>query len=130
MCLLACALVPAAAFSQSVPTPPPVANHVLTILTVKPGVQMGDLAKVMPDEVRETVRLYLNGKIEQWYAMTEGRGVVFILNCATAQEAQAMMESLPLGKAQYADFKFTPLGPLTPLRYLLGPATQDPTAAH
>jgi hypothetical protein len=52
--------------------------------------------------------------------------VVFVLNCTTTAEAQAMMDSLPLGQHHYADYKFTPLAPLTPLRYLLGPATATP----
>jgi hypothetical protein len=118
--LLAFALSTPVAFAQAAPAP--LTTHVLTVLTIKPGVAMADLTKIMPDEVKDTVRLYLDGKIEQWYALTEGRGVVFILNCNTAEEARAMMDSLPLGQAQYADYKFTLLGPLAPLRYLLGPA--------
>jgi len=123
-CLLACALTPIA-IAQAPPTPPP-ATHVMTILTIKPGIQQADLTKIMPDEVKETVRMYLDGKIEQWYSLTEGRGVLFILNCKTADEAKALMDSLPLGKAHYADYKFTPLAPLGPLRYLVGPAQTTP----
>jgi hypothetical protein len=99
-------------------------NAVLTTLTVKSDVDRAQLLKVMPDEVRETVKLYLDGKIQQWYARSDGKGVVFILNCGTVAEAKALTETLPLSKNKLADFEYVPLGPLTPLRFLLAePAT-------
>ena len=99
-------------------------NAVLTTLTVKSDVDRARLLKVMPDEVRETVKLYLDGKIQQWYARSDGKGVVFILNCSTVAEAKALTETLPLSKNKLADFEYVPLGPLTPLRFLLTePAT-------
>ncbi|MBI3490577.1 MAG: hypothetical protein HY047_02080 [Acidobacteria bacterium] len=75
--------------------------------------------KVMPNEVRDTVKLYLDGKIQQWYARSDGRGVVFILNCATVAEAKALMDGLPLAKANLVTFDYIALGPLTPLRMLI-----------
>jgi hypothetical protein len=75
----------------------------------------------MPSEVRETVQLYLDGKIQQWFARADGRGVMFILNVTTVDEAKALMESLPLAKAGLATFDYTALTPLTPLRMLIAP---------
>ncbi|CAN5681829.1 hypothetical protein BH10ACI4_BH10ACI4_03950 [soil metagenome] len=109
--------------------PPPPTTHVLVMLTVKPGADQTQRMKLMPDEVRDTVRLYLNGKIENWYGRSDGKGVVFILNCKTTEEAQAIMESLPLDKAHLVDLQYTPLTPLTPLRFLVGPAQAAPTPA-
>jgi hypothetical protein len=77
--------------------------------------------KVMPDEVRATLKLYLDGKIQQWYSRSDGRGVIFILNCTTAAEAKAITDGLPLSKANLATFEYTPLSPLAPLRMLLQP---------
>jgi len=77
--------------------------------------------KVMPTEVRETVALYLDGKIQQWYARGDGKGVVFLLDCKTVDEAKAILETLPLVKENFASFEYMPLGPLTPLRLLLTP---------
>src|SRR4029077_17410590 len=34
------------------------------------------LFAILPNEVRDTVDLYLNGKIDQWYSQQERRGVV------------------------------------------------------
>jgi hypothetical protein len=74
----------------------------------------------MPEEVRVTVRLYLDGKIQQWFARSDGKGVVFLVNAPTVAAAKAITDTLPLSKAGFADFEYTPLSPLTPLRYLLG----------
>lgn len=105
------------------PAPAPT-NAVLTTLTVKSDIDRAQILKVMPDEVRETVKLYLEGKIQQWYARSDGKGVVFILNCSSVAEAKAMTDTLPLAKNKLADFEYVPLGPLTPLRFLLTePAT-------
>ena len=102
------------------PAPPAPVTAVLVDLSIKPGVDPAALATVMPDEVRDTVVAYLDGKIQQWFARADGRGVVFILNVHSVDEAAAVMNALPLGKAKLADFAYTPLTPLTPLRRLLG----------
>ncbi len=112
-------IVPAAAGAQPpTPTPPPT-TAVLVNLTVKPDIDRAQLAKVMPDEVRDTVRLYLDGKIQQWYSRGDGRGVVFILNVTDVAAAKALMESLPLAKSSLVNYEYTALGPLTPLRALI-----------
>lgn len=113
------------ATAQTPPPPAPV-TAVLVNLTIKPGVDPAALAAVMPDEVRDTVSAYLDGKIQQWYGRADGRGVMFILNAHSVEEAAAVMDALPLGKAKLADFAYTPLTPLTPLRRLLAaPAKGD-----
>ena len=47
---------------------------VLALLTAKPGVTREQVTKFMPAEIRATVRLYLNGAIQQWYARADGKG--------------------------------------------------------
>jgi hypothetical protein len=113
----------ASLFAQT-PAAPKV-THVLATLTIKPGIARDQFMKVMPTEVRETVALYLDGKIQQWYARGDGKGVVFLLDCRTVEEAKAILETLPLVKENFASFEYMPLGPLTPLRLLLAtPAAQ------
>jgi hypothetical protein len=73
----------------------------------------------MSREVPDTVRLYLGGKIDQWYLRQDGKGVVFILNLSSAEEAHSMLEALPLGQAKLMTFELIPLGPLSPLGLLL-----------
>jgi len=52
----------------------------------------------MPSEVRETIRLHLTGKIDQWFFQTEGGGVVFIMNVTERAEACELLEALPWGR--------------------------------
>jgi hypothetical protein len=103
---------------QSPATPAP-AMDVLVMLTIKPGVEREKVMKVMPDEIRATVRLYLDGKIRQWYSRADGKGVVFVLDCKDVAEATSVMEALPLAKERLVNLEFTALTPLTPLRLLL-----------
>ncbi len=119
--LLSAALVCLAtpAFAQP-PTAAPT-TQVLTALTVKTDVDRAQIMKVMPDEVRATVKMYLDGKIQQWYSRSDGRGVVFILNATSVADAKALTDQLPLSKANLATFEYTALSPLGPLRMLIQP---------
>jgi len=121
--LVACVLLlaPTRAARAQPPAAPPI-THVLVSLTVKPGADRAQLMKVLPDEVRATVALYLDGKIQQWYSRGDGHGVMFIMACSSVAEAKGLMDALPLAKADLAAFEFTALGPLMPLRLLLAPA--------
>ena len=92
---------------------------VLTILSPKSGVTPEQVMKIMPAEVRATVPLYLEGKIQQWFTRGDGKGVIFLLNCKDVQEARVLMESLPLTKENLMDEQFIPVGPLLPLGILL-----------
>jgi hypothetical protein len=106
------------ALAQSAP-PQPKITGVLTILSPKPGVTPEQVMKIMPAEIRATVPLYLDGKIQQWFTRGDGRGVIFILNCKDVAEARALIESLPLSKENLMDEQFIPVGPLLPLGMLL-----------
>src|SRR6201993_2388929 len=111
--------VPApSAQGQSKP-PQPKITAVLTILTPKPGVTIEQVMNIMPAEIRATVPLYLDGKIQQWFTRGDGKGVIFLLNCKDAAEARALIESLPLSKENLVDEQFIPVGPLLPLGILL-----------
>ncbi len=111
-----------ASFGQTSPTSP--ITRVMATLTVKDGFTQEQFAKVMPQEVRSTVQIYLDGKIEQWWARGDGKGVVFIVDCKSVEEAKALLEGLPLVKEKLATFEYMPLRPLTPLRILMRPAGQ------
>jgi hypothetical protein len=100
--------------------PPAPITAVMAVLTVRADADQTERVKVMPEEVRATVKLYLDGKIQQWYGKADGRGVMFIFNCSTVAEAKALTDELPLVKGHFASFEFTALTPLTPLQYLMG----------
>jgi hypothetical protein len=73
---------------------------------------------VIPDEIQATARLYLDGKIREWYSRGDGKGVVFMLDVKTEEEARGLMETLPLAKKQLMDHEYIPVGPLMPLKAL------------
>src|ERR1700675_3274674 len=86
-----------APMAQGQSTPPqPKITGVLTILTPKPGVTVEQVMKIMPAEIRATVPLYLDGKIQQWFTRGDGRGVIFLLNCKDVAEAPGLLVRLPL----------------------------------
>ena len=90
----------------------------VVILTVKAGVTREQVMSVMPAEIRETVQLYLNGRIREWYSRGDGRGAVFLLDTRDVAEAHAVMERLPLAKENIMDHEYIAVGPLLPLRLL------------
>lgn len=96
----------------------PKTTAVLVILTPRQGVTPEQIMAVIPEEIRETVRFYLDGKIRQWYSRADGKGVIFLVDAKTENEARALMETLPLAKEQLMDHEYIPVGPLTALRAL------------
>ena len=93
---------------------------VFALLEAKPGVTRERIMAIMPAEIRATIQLYLDGKIREWYARQDGKGAVFLLNVRDVAEASSIMESLPLATENVLDHEYIPVGPLTPLRLLLG----------
>lgn len=96
-------------------------THVLAMLRVGEGANIAEIRKTMPAEIRATVQLYLEGRIVQWFSRSDGRGVVFILNCQSVEEAKALLSQLPLVKEHGASFDFVALSPLRPLQLLMEP---------
>jgi hypothetical protein len=107
---------PSAAQAQAIS---PTTTGVMVILTVKAGVTRDQVMAVMPAEIRQTVELYLNGKIREWYSRGDGRGVIFLLDARDVAEAHAIMEGLPLAKQNLMDHEYIAVGPLLPLRLLM-----------
>jgi hypothetical protein len=103
----------------------PKTTEVLVIQTAKQGItpeQIQQIVALMPSEIRATVKLYFDGKIRQWYSRGDGKGVVVLVEAKTEDEARALMETLPLAKEQLMDYEYIPVGPLMPLRALMGGA--------
>ena len=97
----------------------PTTTGVMVILTVKAGVTREQVMTVMPAEIRQTVQLYLDGKIREWYSRGDGRGAVFLLDSKDVAEAHAIMAVLPLAKQDLMDHEYIAVGPLLPLRLLM-----------
>ena len=114
------ALASVAAIPAAAQTPPTVPTTKILAIS-HPGANKASpqqFAAILQHEVRDTVGAYLDGKIDQWYFQTDGKGVVFVVNAKTVDEAKAVLEQFPLGKAGLMGFDYIPLGPLSPLRLL------------
>ena len=94
-------------------------TRVLAIGHITAGSARDKIMPIMQKEVRDTVRLYLAGKLDQWFVRRDQNGVVFLMNVTTVDEARTLLEKLPLGEAKLMEFDLIPLGPLTPLGLLL-----------
>jgi len=130
------AALPLASLAQSqsggAPGVPSVAipkiTEVLVIQTAKQGItpaQIQQIVAIMPAEIRATVKLYFDGKIRQWYSRGDGKGVIFLVDAKTVDEARALMDMLPLAKQDLMDHEYIPVGPLMPLKALMGPGAQQ-----
>ena len=100
--------------------PSPRTTEVMVILTARQGVTRQQIMNIMPAEIRATVKLYLDGKIRQWYSRGDGRGVILLLDAKTVDEAYVIIDTLPLSKENLMDHEYIPVGPLMPLNALIG----------
>ena len=107
------------------PGPEPKTTGVLVLITAKGGVTREQVMKIIPAEIRATVRLYLDGTVRQWYSRGDGKGVVLILNSKDVADAHDVVDALPLSKENLMDHEFIPIGPLMPLAALLGGPPQQ-----
>jgi hypothetical protein len=121
------AISPTASFAQSVtPAAPPRSSgfdvpttKLLAIGTFTAKGTPDKWKPLLPAEVRDTVRLYLTGKIDQWYLKQDQSGVVFVMSVTDPKEALELLGKFPFGQAGLMEFHIIPLGPIGPLRVLL-----------
>ena len=73
---------------------------------------------ILPKEVPATLKLYLDGVIEQMWFKLDAPGVVFLVNGEPVDAAKTHVHGLPMGQAGLMDFDFSPVGPLAPLGML------------
>ena len=52
--------------------------------------------QIMPKEVPDTLKLYLDGKIEQFWFRDDKPGVIFLMNADSVEQATAAINKLPL----------------------------------
>jgi hypothetical protein len=75
----------------------------------------------MPTEVPATLKLYLDGKMEQFWLRDNNAGVIFLMTVDSVKEADALLKAMPLGAAGLLTFELMPVGPLAPLAMLMPP---------
>jgi hypothetical protein len=113
---------PTASFAQSAPPSSSLDVPTTKLLAIGTFTAKGSPERwkpLLPAEVRDTVRLYLAGKIDQWYLKQDQSGVVFMMNVTDPKEALELLGRFPFGQAGLMEFQIIPLGPIGPLRVLL-----------
>jgi hypothetical protein len=91
---------------------------VMAIANIKAPLTPEQRQQHMPAEVPATLKLYLDGKIEQFWFREKG-GPIFLLNVESVEQAKAALDTLPLVAANVATYELMPVGPLVPLGLLI-----------
>ncbi|GGG67055.1 hypothetical protein [Edaphobacter dinghuensis] len=91
---------------------------VMAIGTVGAPLTPEQRQQVMPREVPHTLKLYLDGKIEQFWFRPD-TGPVFLMDVDSVEEARAIVDDMPLVIDGLAKYQFWPVGPLAPLGLLI-----------
>ena len=91
---------------------------ILAIGTLKP-LSDEQSKRIFPNEVPATLKLYLDGKIEQFWLRDEMKGAVFLMNVDSLAEAEKLLGALPFTAEDLHSFDYYPIGPLLPLGFLI-----------
>ena len=75
--------------------------------------------QIMPKEVPATLKVYLDGKIEQFWYRHDAPGVIFLMNVDSVEQAKATVDALPLVAGGFAKYDLMQVGPLAPLGLLI-----------
>jgi hypothetical protein len=92
----------------------------MAIGTFVAGTTPEQINSFMPAEVPATLKLYLDGQMEQFWLRHDHKGVIFLMTTDTVEEADALLKALPLGQADLLHFELIPVGALVPLGLLMG----------
>ncbi len=76
---------------------------VMAIGTLKP-LTPEQRQRYLPAEVPATPRLYLDGKMEQFWLRDKEEGVIFLMSVDSVDEADRLLKALPLGQANLLTF--------------------------
>src|SRR5215472_1407049 len=74
--------------------------------------------QIVRKEVPDTLKLYLEGKIEQFWFREDKPGVIFLMNTESVDQAKTTIQA-PLAANGFLAFDFIPFGPLKPLGLLI-----------
>jgi hypothetical protein len=94
---------------------------VLAVATINKPLSPEQRQQIMPNEVPATLKLYLDGKIEQFWFRQDKPGVIFLMNVDSIEQARSAVESLPLTSGGFANYELMQVGPLAPLGLLIQP---------
>ena len=91
---------------------------VFAIASIPPTIAPAYIQKHLPNEVPATLRLYLEGKIEQFW-FRENAGPIFLMNVESVEQAKATLDALPLVAENLMRYELLPVTTLSPLGLLI-----------
>jgi hypothetical protein len=91
---------------------------VMAIASVKIPLTPEQRQQHLPSEVPATLKLYLEGKVEQFW-FRENAGPIFLMNVDSVEDAQATLNRLPLVAENIMSYDLMPVSPLLPLGMLI-----------
>ena len=92
---------------------------VLAIASITRPLTPEQRQQIMPNDVPATLKLYLDGKIEQFWFRQDAPGVIFLMNVDSVERAKAAIDALPLATGGFAKYELMHVGPLAPLGLLI-----------
>ena len=94
----------------------------------KPGLTGADFEPHLKPEAARAWALVQSGSLRELYFRADRHTAVLVLECASPEEAQQALDSLPLVKAGLITFELIPLAPYTGFARLF--ASPDPEEPH
>ena len=91
---------------------------VFAIASIPPTVALADIQKRLPEEAPATLKLYLDGKVEQFW-FRENAGPIFLMNVESVDQAAGILRSLPLVAENLMKYELLPVTTLRPLGLLI-----------
>lgn len=91
---------------------------VFAIATANSSFTPEKLQQHMPNEVTATLKLYLDGKVEQFW-FRDKAGPIFLMNVESVEQAKATLDTLPLVADGLMSYELMAVGPLAPLGRLI-----------
>jgi hypothetical protein len=91
---------------------------IFAIASASSALTPDELKRHLPDEVPATLRLYLDGKVEQFW-FRENAGPIFLMNVESVEQAKETLGTLPLVADGLMSYEFMPVTPLSPLGLLI-----------
>jgi hypothetical protein len=85
---------------------------ILAIDRFLPGTTMDKVRPHLKDEMKVAWDHYKQGKMREMYFRQNDPGVVLMLECDSLEEAQELIDELPLVKEKLVEFDLIPLGPI------------------
>ena len=77
----------------------------VAIATRNPDFAPDEFEPHLPDETRQAIQLYSEGKIREIYSRADGKGAVLIIEAEDEEEARNFTNTLPLVKLGMISFE-------------------------